>query len=570
MVELLFEKDIYSTRIVPRERELDDLFKRIDASKALLLDPYVMKKTDGKTVQKDVYNTKVNKAEILVNAIRDDLLGTVFQAVVEGDERDLPKTSKSYIERFINSVTAQIDEQLLKAFDVPLLEHLSFFVPAEGIVGGMVVIKIVNGKLILKYTHYDMRNVAWVASEDGLEWHSNREAWTKSEINKYFGKFDIKQDASCEVVDYWDDEWNRVFIAGKELEIDRKIDGVWYKFPQKHKFGSDPAVIACTSSGYLYKDANRLANSMQDALYLNKNLYEAMNRNATIVQTKAFEVIEPRYIQPIDGVVDNSPPSELPAPGKQAKRNIKEIPQLLVSPDMTPALQTAMADMNQQAQEGGYTAIDIGADLSNVNAIWITRVNELREKHLRTGKATIGNFYSQLWRKIIEQVRLLKVTENSDIKIGSTGKTIPYKQALLSDPATYSIRAKSMTRNRALEVANMSEFVATEGRLSLKYRLEQLLYVDDPEGEIRRIRLEKAEASDPATMWINLAWDYADEIDNLEGVEADKTEGLCLQALNNYKNVMTQQSNPMAGAGQPGNGVKGNVSPLAALAARTG
>jgi hypothetical protein len=569
------EPDIW-TRITDREAELSQLYERIDDSKAILLDPYVMmdliKDPTGKTPMTGVLNTKVNNAEILVNAIRDDLIGTAFQCVVEGDESELPKTSRSYIERFASAVTEQIDEQLLRAGYVSLLEWLAFHVPAEGLIGGCFISRLVNGKYVVKYNHYDMRNVAWEFGEDGLWWHSNREPWTKGAINQYFGKLDqSRATTDCEVVDYYDDKWNRVYIGGKELVVDKKVDGVWYKYPQEHKFGCDPAVIACTSSGYLYKDTKYLANSMQDALYLNKGLYEAMNRNATIVQTKALEVAKPRIIKPKKNI-DSGPPPELPGMGQQAMSEIDEIPETLKTPDFTQSLQTAMQEMNQKAQEGGYTSVDLGTDLGNVNAIWITRVNELREKHLRTGKSCITNFYSQLWRKIIEQARGLKDTGGSEIKIGSTGKKLQYKSALLSDPDTYSIKAKTMTRNRALEVANMSEYVATEGRISKKYRLENLLYVDDVEGEIRQQEIEKLREMYPEQALIYTAEQLAYEIDGKTGLEADLVEMKFNETLSKYKELKQQQRmTQMQGvSGQPQPQPKGNTNALAATAARGG
>jgi hypothetical protein len=294
-----------------------------------------------------------------------------------------------------------------------------------------------------------------------------------------------------------------------------------------------------------------------------------MNRLATIVQTKAYEVLFPKVIQPKHVIVEGKPPPNLPKFNQQAERLIDEIPKILETPDFTTALQTAIADMNQEAQEGGYTAIDIGADLSNVNAIWITRVNEIREKQLRTSKACIGNFYSQLWRKIIEESRLLKVTGSSEIRVGGTGKKIPYKQALLSDPKTYNIPAKSMTRNRALEIANLSEYVATEGRLSKKYRLTNLLYVDDVEGEIRQQEIEKLREIYPEQALIYTAEQLANEIDGKEGIEADLVEMKFDETLSKYRELkMQQRMAQMPGTGQPCKQPKGPTQAMSAVAAR--
>jgi hypothetical protein len=562
MVEVIKKPDVIEWD-EKRRNDLAPLFERMDKSRDLLyMKDYKLPGFDGKPL-KNVVNVTLNTPAVFANTMIADLLGALFQIQVEGE---LSRTTVKVLESFLEDAQAQGDEQLLESRGlVSLKSWLASHVVARSLIGVRVITQIVDGEYKVNLLPMDMRYVAWEFGTSGLNRFSYETTRDQRLIYDQYGIAVENQTAKC--LDYWDDKYNRVIIDGKELEGTFNINGVKTTYPQKHQFGYAPGIIVLPSAGFMMQDEGFIEHEAEDILFLDKKLYDESNRIASIIQTKAMETVRPPYEYEVKDY-DATPPDPPPSTGQTQKRKEGERHQLLERPDLTPAIQAGQNLIDKGVQEGGYNSIDLGNAPGNETAIWITTQNEIRKKFLRPRLEALEVFYAKYCRMLIDQYKTICKDENAELKVGSTGRRRGYRAVTFSDPTTYRIKARVMSRNKVMEVANATLALSLWEKLPEKWILENILYTDNPERVLSEMSMQRARRLDPSLDMLHMAVNYANEAKDLDGQDAELAKIMSIHLTDSYVNMKRQQTaQPQI---QTDTNKQPNVSALAALNSRGG
>ncbi len=570
MTEQIKEPDILQM-VKDREIELQPRYDVMTTTRQLLFPskyPYELTGFDGKKIKNAIHTTLPGAANFARNVI-SELQRTTFQWYVEGE---IAPSAKSKVEKCLIAVSDQVDENLVNSGTASLKSWLAAHVAHTSLIGMRFISQIdKGGKFSVDCLPMDMKYVAWEFDGNGLKWFSNRtKRAQRLIIDEYqdLSGFRTNQSGSdkklCEVLDVWNGEKNWVYV-GDEL-----LPG----FPQKHKFGKPPGVIVIPATGWMLRDDGFMADESPDILFLYKVIYEAKNRNASILQTKAMDTIQPPMVDQRE-VPDATNAKAPPESGEVKQKGVKEPWVPLQRPDLTPALQAGIAQIDNEAEDTGYTPLDTGRGESSDTAIKISTQYEIRQKYNKVLIEALQVFYGQFGRMIIEQGKAIEKGD-SELKVGKTGKKLKLSFASLPDLDDFTINARLMTKNKQLEIANASLATALKGVYPKRWIVENLMMTDEPEKVLRELAIEEGEELDPAKKLIREAEGYADEIDGKEGMEADMIEAKFYQTMDSYRMIMRQRkapAMPATGAGgiqPPGNNGKSNTNALAALAARGG
>lgn len=498
---------------------LSNLYTRMDSTRARLYnESYTLKGVDGKAL-KNVISVTAPFASIFVNTVVNDLMEAVRQTVVEGN---ISATQTTTIERFIDDTRAQIDEQLTNSsFHTTLNEWWCSHVCVRSYIGARYISQIKDGRYQINCLPVDMRWCPFEYGNDGLNWASNITFRSPAQLNieypdKSFGGTD-----DLVVWDYWDGDKNEVYV-GTSLTT---MGGEPIR-QQKNRYGYPPFVISAPATGFMLRDKGWIEHDSEDLIFLLRDLYDEINRSFSIEQTKAQEVIEPRSQDIVrKGEMDSSPAVSPPEIGETVKREEGLPIQYLETPDLSNAFLTARADLLKLLQMGGLNDIDLGNVSQTVSAVWITAQSGIRKKFSNPRLKAIAHAETLLSRMMIDQYQ--KVGKG-DMEIGSKGKKRRYNPSQLGNPDTYTVTHRLMSYDKLQELANLAQFEAARD-LPMKWKLTNILKVNDPEGVLREMDLEAAKRADPVISLFEMARKYAQEGKN--AADENGANALLLQSM---------------------------------------
>lgn len=494
-----------------RRRELQPLYDRMDITKDLLNHkPYVMLDFDGSPID-NVINLTTNWPAVYTNAIVADLMDSIWQTVIESTGK-LSDKLKHDIEAFIDDNLAQADEQLEMQGMTDLFTWVCNHVCHRGIIGARWLTKFdKDGLYRVEVLGADMRWTPYEFGKNGLNWVANTSQRSAAKIIAQYG-VDPGTDGTL-ITDWWDGEKNEVWIGDKMAP----------KWPKKHDFGKPPWVIVIPSTGFMMRDEGWIEHEAEDLLFLSRHLYEAKSQQISIEQTLALECLRPGMEQE-QGELSDSMKANRPAEaGEFAKVKKGELHKLVPRGDITNAFQAGRADIQNMIEMGG--PLMPRAYNQPPSAVEVQAEVELLKKWYYPRLKALQAFRKQLSRLMIDQY--IKVADKakkgkSEIEIGTVGRKRKYSPSQLGDPTTYSIDNLLMTQSKKQEIVNLAMFTAASGELPLRVRLKDILKADDPDGIIRELEIEKAKGEDPALGLFEMAYRYAQDAKELEGLEADK------------------------------------------------
>ena len=520
MAETLGTLDIIKNRVTV----LKPLYDRMDRTKELAYGKeYVLTGFDNKPIEK-VINVTTNWPGVFANAIINDLMGAIWQTVIESEGK-LSDKQKKIIENFIDDNFAQADEQLIQRGIAELFPWLCNHVCIRSLIGARWVSQFDKDGYKIDCLPVDMRWTPWEFGNDGLNWVANKTFRGPAKIQAEYEKelsaagASVSGTEDIEVTDYWTSEKNEVWIADKLIKT------------QKNPFGFPPFVIVLPASGFMLKDKGSIEHEAEDLFFLNRGLYDERSRSMSIEQSLAMDILRPPYEQETEE--PGSPADKTPKTGevKKVKKGEKHV--LLERGDLNAAFRAARVDIQRDLQMGGVNDIDLGNVSQTVSAVWITEQSEIRNKLIKPRLKALGLMRQQLGRMQIKQYRIIsdKATKApSDILVGVTGRKQKYSVQHLGDPGTYTITNALMSQSKKQEIVNLAMFTAARGELPLKVRLTDILKADDPDGIMRQLDIEQAKRSDPAIALFEMAIRYAEEAEDLEGddAEAKKIQSMML------------------------------------------
>lgn len=547
--------------ITDRMTALKDLHDRMDKTKDLVyLNPFELKNFKGQKID-NVVSVTGNNPAVFGSAIISDLMGARWQTVIEGK---VSSRQSHIIEEFIEDNLEQADEMLLNKFGMAgLYEWLCNHVCVRSLIGARWLSQVSGGEYTVDCLPVDMRYTAYQYGKNGLAWVAPITYMSKEDIKEEFPDAKPTRDKDIEVRDYWDDKVNEIWIDKKLVKT------------QPNPFHKPPFVIAFPPSGFMLRDKGYLKHEAEDLFFLNKSLYEELNRSLSVEQTIGMDILFPPYEQEVENLTAD-PAQAPPKSGETIKVKKGERHEPVPRGDLNRASMIARQDIQRMIQQGGINDIDLGNVSQTVSAVWITEQSEIRNKLIRPRIVALKVFREQLARLMIDQFIISSEGEKTELFIGRAGKKSQYSVQHLGDPDKYSISCTLMTRSKKQEIANWAVANAARGLAPQKIIIRDILMAEDPDGWQRELALEEARRADPAIALFEMAVRYAEEAEDLEDEALADVKKIQSKMLTERGvAIITQRKQPMqlpekATVPQVEEPTKGETDKLLPLMGRTG
>ncbi len=541
--------------------ELTELYTRMDTTKDLVqLTPYELQDYNDNKIEKTVSvtrNTPAWQAFVMSNK----LVKVHWQTVVESSDKLTPSKIRT-IEQFSDDVWAQVDEFVGNKFGLSggLNSWLANHVIVRSLIGVRWWLYYDKDKnLVIDCLPVDMR---WCPFELN-EWYCNISWRNAAAIKKQYGVGVSVSGNDIEVRDYWDFESEQVFVDKKKV------------FEQGNPFGTPTFVVIMPSVGFMLRDKGYIKYEAESFDFLDRELYDEQNRIASIAQSLALEAIIPGYEQ-ADKEINLAKPAIIPPmPGENVRTDVPHT--RVPRGDLNNAFVKSAADITQDINRGGVTDTEAGNNDQNRTALWVTTQNELLNEKLKPRVDALASFRQESIRMIISQyVKLGEVKKGArEIDLGILGMKHRYSAGQLGDPSTYRITYKPMMVSKEQNIANVAIANAQRGILPQRFILTDTLQVQDPDGMMRELEMEKAKQADPTIGLFEMALRYAEEAEELTGVDADAknlesmmlTDSAVLMMRQRRAAAMPQAAQPSPRPAQPvpQEEVKPNTGGLMAL-----
>lgn len=510
-----------------RMNELQPLHKRMDESRDLAyLTPYTLRDPDNENMElAGAINVTGNWAAVFAHSVIQDLLKAQWQTTVEG----LSDTQAHKIEEFIDANQDQADDYLLETYGLPGLYHfLCNHVCIRGPIGAQWYSWMDKGEYKIHCLPLDMR---YVGFHPTMQWVAPILYLTKDEINEKYPKYKKNPltGNEYEVRDYWDDEKEEIWIDGELSETKPNV------------YGKPPFVIVFPPSGFMLRDKGYIKHEGEDIFYLIRELNKENNRTLSIEQSLIYNVLRPGYEREQDNP-DASLPQPVSASGEV--QNVKKGERAMPVPtgDYNRATLSAKSDIQNMLAQGApiaprqYNTAPSGSELA---LEW-----EILSQFHYSPVLGLQLFKQRLARLMIEQVTILS-KKYPALEIGRRGRRKTFSAGVLRDPETYSITYRGMTKNKRQELANLAMFAAAYDRLPLRYNLENILMVEDPEGIIVEMEIENAKKADPSIALFEMALKMAEKAQDIDDeIESDALKLKALMLLERAEAIVMQRRQP--------------------------
>ncbi|KKN76914.1 hypothetical protein LCGC14_0365650 [marine sediment metagenome] len=520
------------TLVDNRIKAMSDINDRMDeTSKFLHWDdtPYKLVKPDGKTLLTDAISVTPNMPKVFVHSVVADLMSGKWQTVVEGS---ISGRQSHIIETFADDNLIQADEYMLKRYGIPsLFGWLCNHVCVRWAIGVRWISQVIDGEYKIDCLPVDMRWTPFERGEEGLWWVCPQIFMSGSAIKRKYPDVNISEgdDKKYEVRDFWDGEKNELWIEGKKVEGRQ----------EKNPFGHPPFVIVIPASGFMLRDEGYLKHEGEDILFLNAGLYTELARSLSLEQTSGYAGLYPAYEQ--ERINFDGRPSE-PVPELDESVAVREGERHLPVPrgDINKAGQTARVDLQTMIENGG--PITPRQYNTPPSAILLAGETEMISRLQNSRKQALGIFRSQLVDMMIAQ--FIKVGKG-EVLIGKQGKKTKYSPSKLGNPDEYTVNYQLTVKSRRQEIANLAEFTAAYGKLPLKWNLTNILMVDDPDGIIGELDIEKWKDADPSIGMFEGAMKYAGAAEDMEdGAEKDFKNWESMMLVDEGVRIVKQRMQP--------------------------
>lgn len=499
-------------KIKAKETELKPLHDRMDEDKDIVyLESFSLTNFRGQVLS-DVINVTLNYPTSYAQSIINDLLGAKYQIYVTGNigERIIRK-----IERFIDDVDIQADEGLAKRGMPSLLEWLCNHVCIRGPVGVKSLSKVEKGLYKVYRLPVDMRYSCWQFGEDGLIWASSQ-YWRNAEIvNMEYPKANATGD-KIGVIDYWDDKVNEVWVDSQKV------------LDQENPYGKVPFVMTFPAVGFMLRDKEYLEHDAESLFFMNRKLYDELNRAVSIEQTLGMDILIPPYEQETDDF--GAEPDDVPKSGQtmKVKKGERHIP--VPRGDIKQSTLAADQKISAAVQMGSINNNELGNVDLDRTAAWIGKQLDIREKIVKPRKNAILTCRNMLAKMSVAQYKTLSKSD-IELKVGGTGRKNIYKASDFPDVEEFNVEFRAMMKSKTQEITNITLANAATGILPQKTILRDILLDEDPESTLRQIKIEESRAADPAIDLFDMALRCAEEAEELVKTDSDKADAKKIESM---------------------------------------
>ena len=453
----------YLKMVEQREAELNALFARMDKEKDLYyLKAFTLKDNDGREIP-NVNNLTLNDPAVFAKRAIAILAGAEMQTVVEGE--GLTDKQTTFIEGFLDGLDFAVNAQLAELRG--WASAFAFYceqIALRGRVSARCLLRMDGKKFVPDILPLDGRYLIHEVGADGLNWVAYKTSRTKAKI---LAEYDIQiNSATAVVTDFWDEEFNRIFISSQQAR------------EQKNTFGYLPFVIQISGGGSMLQDEDALEHEGEGVLSLNCDLYPELNRLATILHT-LNELSFNAGMQYESGAGEQAKKPTLPPYGKRFVLPVEKGGGFKPMPinDIRDSTRLLYSMLEGRIQRGSLPAVDYGNLTFPLSAVAISRLTEGRDQIFLPRIQALAMFKQQLGKMAIRQY----VDGKMKVELGQGGYTqqYPYQQ-LKGD---YTVKYRFFTTSAEQKIADLAVARSAQGFLSDDTIRRDILKLPNPNAE---------------------------------------------------------------------------------------
>ena len=461
-----------------KENELIDLRTRMDNDlKLYRLDKFYLKDYNNKNVEK-VDNVTGNDPELFASRALSLMNTANMRIIVDGLEQD----KATVIEEFLWWALAQADRRLVRKRKGTLRENLTFGAGIRGWTGSRTLVWKDGDEVIFDILPIDMRYGAFDMGAEDIAWGSNTIAKTNFQIEREYKFATRSKSKSQNVVDFWDDKENIIYIKGSNYILSQ-----W-----AHGLGKPPVIIEPVMLAPPIGDMGDVKYWGESFFAGTRGLYAEKNKLATIMQTvNVMGFKPPMGFKSAEG---NKYPETSPyAPGGviaiKTDEGFMEIPFADIK-DIAPFM---YREISAAIQRRTFSYVEYGELGFELSAVAIAKLGQGRMLVLAPFMSAVKLQYRQIAEAIIKQF----IDQDLTVTLGAPGKKKTYTAKELK--GDYEISFDFVTISPEENIANYSVAAAARPFLDDDTIRETIIKLDDPKGVAGKVADQLAEVLSPAT-----------------------------------------------------------------------
>jgi hypothetical protein len=462
----------YYERVLEREIEQADLFKRMITDKDLLyLKNYVLRDKESKAVP-DIINLTLNKPAIFAANVISALGATSQQTVVTSAKGSL---DTHYIEEFQEAALNAADNRLQRKGQASLNSFTDVQLCIRGRAARRVLFRMDEGEIIPDIVSWDTRYVTHERGDKGLKWgayHIDRNwAATEEQYGQLMVKYGVYREGEKKV---------KANIEGKQV------------LEQGHDYGFCPVVLEIVPLGYgnILMEEDRLTHEGESIFFMIRDVIPEMNRLVSLLQT----LNQRQLLAPMKFTSEDD---QKEAPDFPKSMEVLNVGKGDIAPidygDVRKSAEMLYTILEKSLQQGSISDIDLGNLNFPMSAVAIVTIGEGKDQiylpRLNT-KALINQRTAEM---ITQQV--LQLGESS-VELGTPGHKKSFNTAKLE--GEYETSYKYFVKSPKIDIARL-----TMGDAALKMGVDRetvytdILQYEDPKGMIQKYYSDQAELMNP-------------------------------------------------------------------------
>lgn len=463
--------------IEDKKVEMSPVFNRMAIDEDLyFLTPYEMRMLPPYENKKmpEVANVTLNEPLLFAQKAIAITSGTTRQTVVEG--QDITDKQSTMIENFLDDLFYSVDDWLNKRG----ILSLDGFIHEQIHIRGRIVARCCmrlgeDNRLIPDVLPIDANSFIYENGTDGMIWGAGIYNRSRARIEQEYG-CNINEDYA-DVIEYYDNEQNIVFVGRDAVKQQPNP----YKYP--------PFVLSLCPVGSMLNSSNAAEHTGESIFWANRNLWDELNRTATIMQTlNVNSVFGALQYESTKGETapkpETSPYRQRTVHPVEKGGGYKPMP---VS-DIKSATRLFYSVLETCLQRGSLSAVDYGTLTFPLSAVAISRLSASRDDILLPRLNAIAVFYQALSKMIINQC----IAIGKKVKLGEYGNAYSVSDM----KGDYAIKYRFFVQSKEQDAADLSIASAAQGFLSSDTIRREILRLKDPDGEEAKFLSEQAEKAD--------------------------------------------------------------------------
>lgn len=483
--------------IKEKETDYNKLYQRMDTDADLAKrKAYTLVDEKGRKI-KNCDHVTLPKAAIFANRANAITASANQQIIISGEGLKDDKTHK--IETFYRHCFTIADELLRLRNMPPAFTFHSQNVNLRGRIGQRVIVEIDDeDKLHVEIVPMDYRFAVYDFDDKGLAWHSYTTTRSRSIIEATYEGVAVKGKTG-KVIDFWTRDANYVFVDGQIV------------ISEENANDEVPIVMAYSPAGLMFLDDDIEENRGESIFWLNRSMYDEANKVVSIIQTLNTGALFPPMQKEYDEIPNQKPDS--PLGGSRTIVPVKkgEMYHPMPREDVYQATRMSWSIIDSHIQQGSFSTIEFGTLQFPLSAVALENLAEGRELVLAPGLQALSQMYLGSCAMIKRQ--FMKLDRSVELKgIAPKGTYAPSDLDYDCD-----ITFKYFTGSRKYALAGISEAQAIGNLASNDYKRRELIKMENPDEEAKKIAAEQAEIMHPELMVYNQIMGF---IDNEQWTEA--------------------------------------------------